>query len=214
MRLHVSLAALASSVLLTGTVLANPAAAATVLAPTTGSSAGGPTSVFGAGFLEICTGGAPEQGTGRFVGEGDGDSFATAILNPAGDGVGTCQKIELAPGIYSIQSGKYLSARCLKHANGAPYQPVGGGFAAGDFSNARCEAINHHWHTYHDVNNDAVRQPSEDPLTTLEVDVLEVRVVLFQTTRVSAHVVPTDYPDCTLGSPSPDRICEPTGPQV
>jgi len=71
--------------------------------------------------------------------------------------------------VYSVLPGKYLSARCFKHFNGAPAQPAGP-YTNDDFSaTSRCEAINHHWHTWHDYNNDAVRQPAEEPLTTLEV---------------------------------------------
>src|SRR4051794_19953094 len=169
--------------------------------------------------LRVCTSGDPEQGSGQFAAEGmsqttlaNSPQYAlTPVLNPDGnagknDPVHACYDLNLLPGDYRITPGKYLSARCLRTANGeivqrpTPTNPTGL-----EFSDSRCRAFVHHFHVSHNGG----------PTSTLEQPEVEVTVTFHEVTEVDAHVVPENYPECTVsGTPatSPNRRCEATGP--
>jgi hypothetical protein len=168
--------------------------------------------------LRICTSGDPEQGSAQFAVEGSRadatntpDHALTPVLNPGGnaganDPQHTCYDIDLAPGTYRITPGKYLSARCLRTANGAIVrQPTASNPTGLEFSDARCRAFVHHFHTKHGAGSSS----------TLEVPEVVVTVAANEVTEVDAHVVPENYPECTVGgnpATSPNRRCEATGP--
>jgi hypothetical protein len=173
---------------------------------------------YGTEGMRICTSGDPEQGAAQFAVEGSRadatntpDYILTPVLNPGGnaganDPAHTCYDIDLQPGTYRVTPGKYLSARCLKTANGAVVQrPTPTNPTGLEWSGARCRAFVHHFHTKHGSGGASV----------LEVPEVVVTVVSNEVTEVDAHVVPEGYPECTVaGNPatSPNRRCEPTGP--
>jgi len=202
--------------------LATAAAAATValVCPTSAVAAAPGQIPAGAAFsygtegMRVCTSGDPEQGAAQFAVEGTRangapDYVLTPVLNPNGnaganDPAHTCYDIDLSPGSYRVTPGKYMSARCLKTANGEIVQRPTPTNATGlEFSNARCHAFVHHFHTKHGSGS----------LSVLEVPEVVVTVVANEVTEVDAHVVPDGYPECTTSATPPvNRVCEPTGP--
>ncbi|HEY3605445.1 MAG TPA: hypothetical protein VGL04_12300 [Sporichthyaceae bacterium] len=193
------------------------ASAPTALAAAPGQAPAGAAFSYADG-LRVCTSGDPEQGSAQFAVEGNRsdanntpDYVLTPVLNPGGnagatDPQHTCYDIDLAPGIYRITPGKYMSARCLKTANGAIVaRPTPSNATGLEFTNSRCRAFVHHFHTKH-ANGSA---------SVLEVPEVVVTVAANEVTEVDAHVVPENYPECTVsGTPatSPNRRCEATGP--
>ena len=202
----------AAAAVATAALLACPA---TALAAAPGQIPAGAAFSFPDG-LRICTSGDPEQGSAQFAVEGqraDGtpDSALTPVLNPGGnagasDPAHTCYDIDLAPGQYRITPGKYMSARCLRTADGMIVRrPTATNPTGLEFSDARCRAFVHHFHTKH----------AGGAASVLEVPEVVVTVASGEVTEVDAHVVPDNYPECTVAAnpaASPNRRCEPTGP--
>lgn len=149
--------------------------------------------------------------------------------------------VSLPAGTYTIYSGKYNSANCLKSVNGHIVEQPGGALV---YANPvqRCHGKVHHFHVVHDdgtgqssTNNNApgsaavAAGPSNMPpaqpatpkgigMSAIEQPYMTVYVAKGQTTRVLAHMTDDRYPECqtTTSATSPNRVCEatpgPSGP--
>ncbi len=214
MRRNLTIAAVAGAALLTA--LPNALAATTL--PNQAATNSGFAYASNQG-IRICISGGNDQGTGQFLVEGQRlDTYKAAyaltpVLNPAHnatDTAGRCWDIDAPVGEYRVTPSKYLSANCLKTANGHIVQnPTGANPSGLEYTSDRCRAKVHHWHVRHDIFGSITGEPSVELPEGIEVGVAAGEV-----TRLDAHVTDERYPECTVGAaPAADpRICEPTGP--